>query len=313
MANLSREEQTAKNSSKSRYGYEKHQNQRLNVTGTPRTPGQEALEARKLARINALCHYLLVEDTTIAGILLPTIIQCIEYPDAHAARRCVRMCHRIIETVVSYQQYTELISRQLFTTIVKALVTEPKWMVGMEWDMISLVRDIYCRTSLGQYLQSGGLGASMQQPRSPSNPNEFVQNKIVSLPLEGGGILCTPSNIPRQILADLPGIGTTLVLDLDKEMCENLAGKIQKDLLRDLLRLAADNVKQRVGDKSIGGIFSRVEEEESVLNQKLRVSLVPALPEKLETYSHTMRNKVKVDCHSATDMVGGANLNGLFG
>ena len=318
LANISKEEQASKNPTKattrpkSVFGLN-DDFEKLNANGTRRNANQDALEARQLARINALCNYLIVEDSGIAGNLIPTIINCIGYPDAYSSRRCLKMSHRILETAVSYPQFTDLLARQLFSEIVKSLVTEPKWMVGMEWDMISLVRDIYCRISLGQWLLPGGQGASMQQSRDSSNTHMYEQSKAVSKPLQGGGILCYPSDIPRQILADLPGIGIHLIQKLDRSMSEKLAAKLQKDLLRDLLRLAADNLKQREGSTvNDDGLFSRADKEESVLNQKLRVALVPAIPEKLTTLSKTIKHEERLHRRSATDLIGGANLGALF-
>ena len=318
LANISKEEQASRNPSKSAnipksvFGLN-DSSVRLNANGTRCNANHDALEARQLARINALCHYLVVEDSGIANNLISSLIYCIDYPDGYSSRRCIKMLHRVLETAVSYPQFTELLARQLFSAIIKSIVTEPKWMVGMEWDMISLVRDIYCRMSLGQWLLPGGQGASMQQSRDPSNTQVFEQSKAVFKPLQGGGILCYPSDIPRQILVDLPNIGTHLVQELDKAMNQKLAAKLQKDTLRDLLRLAADNVKQREGNNDDDdSLFSRADKEESVLNQKLRVTLVPTIPEKLTTFSKAIKNEESLHRRSATDLIGGANLGALF-
>ena len=127
----------------------------LNADGTPRVPHQVYIDARKLLRINSLCHFMLLENEGIAGNLTLTLIQCLGYPDAYTCRRTVKLCHRILETVGWSTQYSHLIGQQMFTQVVKNVVTEPKWMVGVEWDMINVVRDIYCRLVLGQILQPG--------------------------------------------------------------------------------------------------------------------------------------------------------------
>ena len=33
----------------------------------------------------------------------------------------------------------------MFETCVAQIVREPRWMVGIEWDVLALARDLYCR------------------------------------------------------------------------------------------------------------------------------------------------------------------------
>ena len=127
-----------------------------NADGTKRTLVQLHLDARRLLRIDKLCHFLLLENEQVAGYLVLTLIQCLEYPDAFTCRRCTKIVHRVLETVAWVDRYTELLGHRLFAVAVKAIITEPKWMVGIEWDMINIIRDIYGRLVLGQYFLPGG-------------------------------------------------------------------------------------------------------------------------------------------------------------
>lgn len=102
----------------------------VNADGTKRTLVQLHLDARKMVRLNKLCHFLLLENEQIAGYLVLTLIQCLEYPDAYTCRRCTRIVHRVLETVAWVDRYTELLGYRLFSVAVKAIITEPKWMVG---------------------------------------------------------------------------------------------------------------------------------------------------------------------------------------
>lgn len=119
---------------------------------------QRHIDARFLNRIDKLCHFLLLENEQIAGYLVLTVIQCLEYPDAYTCRRCTRVVHRILETVAWVERYTEILGSRLFSVAIKTIVTEPKWAVGTEWDVINIVRDIYDRLVLGQYLLPGRFG-----------------------------------------------------------------------------------------------------------------------------------------------------------
>lgn len=100
-------------------------------------------------------------------------------------------------------------------------------MVGLEWDVINLVRDIYCRLVLGQILMPGGQGPGIQQLKDPLNPLQFEQAKTADRPLQGGGILVAPSDIPRQILAGLPGLDEISVRDLEEKMNTKRSAKDQ--------------------------------------------------------------------------------------
>lgn len=263
---------------------------RVNADGTPRGENEEAIEARKKIRIDAMCQFLLLENERIAYSVVTSIIQCLKYPDAYTCRRCTRICHRILETVSWDVRYTHLLGERMFSMAVEAIVTEPKWMVGIEWDMINLIRDIYCRLVLGQTLLSGGQGPAVQQSRVPLNPAAFEQSKNAGNPLLGGGVLCSPSGLPQQILAGLPGADVDAIASLDAEMTEKRTAKEQKEFIRDLLRVVAEQLKQRETGGS--GIFERAVKEESLLNQKRQSVAVPDLPEKLVTHSMAMKKEL---------------------
>ena len=105
--------------------------------------------------------------------------------------------------------------------------TEPKWMVGIEWDMINIIRDIYGRLVLGQYFLPGGQGPGLQQLRDPSRSStRFEQTKVVGTPLLGGGILTTPSDYPRRILMEM-GMSQDDVVALEKKLVEKRSAKEQ--------------------------------------------------------------------------------------
>jgi hypothetical protein len=184
----------------------------------------------------------------------------------------------------------------MFPTAIKNIVTEPKWMVGIEWDLINLIRDIYCRLVLGQVLQPGGQGPGLQQPEDPRAPNQYEQAKCANLPLQGGGVLTTPSNHPRQLLASLPGVGEMAVSNFEDDMRKKRSAKDQKDFLRDLLRIAAESslYMDHGNGRGQAGIFDRAVEGESLLNQKKigkAVAAVSDIPEKLVTHSMVMKRE----------------------
>lgn len=235
LANKARQDQALKmndpsvltSGPKTRVNYDEEKKP-INADGTPRSTNQEALEARILARIQIFSRFLLLDDEKIAGSFVVTMINCLEYPDQYTCRRAIRICHRICETAAHVDRYTTILGGTMFQTIVKAITTEPKWMVGVEWDLVALLRDIFCRLCLGQCLIPGGQGPGLQQPRDANNPALFEQGKNVNSPLLGGGILCRATDIPLQILAGLPGVGGRETVDkFCLEMMEHRAVKAQ--------------------------------------------------------------------------------------
>jgi len=265
----------------------------VNADGTPRSTYHLAIEARKNLRIRSLCHFLLLGHENIAGFLVLNVIECLAYPDAYTSRRCTRICHRILETVAWSDRYTRILGEQMFLTAVKAVVSEPKWMVGLELEMINLIRNIYCRLVLGQTLLPGGQGPGMQHVQD-STTSHFEQSKTVENPLLGGGILCVKSDLPREVLSGLPGINPQIVIELEQSLSQKLAAKDQKDSLCDLLRIAAENLKEsESGSYDQFGVLGRATASESLLNQTIRqkADAVPALPEKLVTHSMVMKQK----------------------
>ena len=266
----------------------------VNADGTPKQQNQTAIDARKLLRINRLCHFFLLEDEQIAGPFSLSIIHCLSYPDAYTVRRCTKICHRVLETVAWSPNYVPLIANQMFTVAVTNIVVEPKWMVGIEWDMINVVRDIYCRLVLGQALQPGGQGPGLQQVNDPNVSGQFEQAKTADDPLKGGGILVIPSNIPRQLLAGLPGIGEEAVKKFEDDLRRKRSAKDQKDFLRDLLRIAAENSQYLDKIRGDNGVFGRADLKESLLKQKAAAGVaVFDLPEKLVTQSMMKRKETK--------------------
>jgi exportin-5 len=317
LANIAKEEQALKKKDTSKLAMGPKTKlitgEMVNADGSRRGKFHEAIEARKLLRIKSLCHFLLLENEAIAGYLVLAVTDCLSYPDTYTCRRVTKICHRILETVAWYDHYTQLLGKQMFTAAVTAVVTEPKWMVGIEWETVNLIRDIYCRLVLGQGLLCGGQGPAMQQLMDSTN-TRFEQSKVADSPLQGGGVLCVPSDIPREILASLPGINANMVIELEKMLKRKRAAKDQKDALKDLLRLAADTLKQSEGGNGRGNLLGRADKSESLLHQKERdKDVVPQLPEKLVTHSMQAKQNADKNVKLAGEMENKNALGALFG
>lgn len=276
---------------------------RVNADGTPKNENQASIDARKLKRIMALNHFLFLENETVAGFLTLTVIQCLAYPDGYTCRRITRICHRVLETVSWHPRYTDLLGRRMLAAALKNVVMEPKWMVGVEWDMINVVRDIYCRLVLGQTLQPGGQGAAMQQnPVSTSPTLVYEQVKSADRPLQGGGILTTPTNLPHELLASLPGISVAMVQKLDVDLKNKRSPKDQKEIIRDFFRVAAEQWKENeqryaTSSETSGNgslhFLERAVSEESLLHSSFRKADVEDIPETLVVTTKAQRKQAR--------------------
>lgn len=249
----------------------------VNADGTKRITYQSELDARRLQRINSLNHFLFLENETIAGHLILTVIQSLSYPDAYTCRRLTRICHRILETVAWQPRYTNLLGHKMLACVIKNLITNPKWMVGVQWDVINVFRDIYCRLVLGQILQFGGQGAGLQQNIASSFGNVhssgYEQAKSAEKPLHGGGILTTSSTVPRQLLSSLPGISVAMINQMDKDLKTNRSVKGQRETIREFLRVSAENVNLSAFDRAL--------DEESLLHNANKTAIVEDIPRKV--------------------------------
>eukprot|EP00535_Pseudo-nitzschia_heimii_P013747 CAMPEP_0197199492 /NCGR_PEP_ID=MMETSP1423-20130617/33909_1 /TAXON_ID=476441 /ORGANISM="Pseudo-nitzschia heimii, Strain UNC1101" /LENGTH=1261 /DNA_ID=CAMNT_0042653349 /DNA_START=1042 /DNA_END=4828 /DNA_ORIENTATION=+ len=254
---------------------------KVNADGTPRKANQAALDARKVKRLHALNHFMLLEDETIAGFLTITVIQSLSYPDTYTCRRITRICHRILETVAWHPRYTDILGRRMLAAITKNIVTQPKWMVGAEWDVINVFRDVYCRLVLGQILQMGGQGPGLQQPPSSNRSSGAVyeQAKSAERPLQGGGVLTIPSDLPHQLLNTLDGVSIEMIQHLDHDLISKRSAKAQKDCICDFLRVAADGWKEKQHPNQ--NFFDQAIAEESLLHNSQKSAVVEDLPETL--------------------------------
>mmetsp|Transcript_56492 Transcript_56492/g.137113 ORF Transcript_56492/g.137113 Transcript_56492/m.137113 type:complete len:1521 (+) Transcript_56492:169-4731(+) len=286
LANITKEEESSKGAGKGPPGRLNLTGSKVNADGTPATANQKARDVRRLQRIQALDRFMFLENESIAGNITLSIVQCLEYPDTYTCRRLTKLSHRLLETVAWQPRYTELLGRRLLSVALRNIVTEPKWMVGVEWDVINVIRDIYNRLSLGMCLQYGGQGAALQQPAVATTPTIiYEQTKIVDKPLQGGGILTQPSDIPREVLATLPGITVDMIRQLDLDLKEKRSAKAQKETIKDFLLVAADQWKEN-DPNSRNSLSVLDRSEESLLHHGGRGKVdVIDIPEKLVTVS----------------------------
>jgi hypothetical protein len=71
----------------------------VNANGTPKLAHQEAVDSRKLLRINLVGRFLFLDNLEIASCLMQTFINMLSFPDAYTCRRILMLCHRLVEYV----------------------------------------------------------------------------------------------------------------------------------------------------------------------------------------------------------------------
>ena len=84
--------------------------------------------------------------------------------------------------------------------------------------------------------------------------------------------------------------------------------------MKDLLRLAADTLKESEGGNGRGNLLGRADKSESLLHQKERdKDVVPQLPEKLVTQSMQAKKHADIHANLAGEMENKNALGALFG
>jgi len=290
LANIAKEFDTAKRGGNAKpVVNSKHiANANVNADGTVRDGNSAISEARNVVRIDALASYLLTTDA-VAGPVVMTTIACLSYPDAHTCRRAIKISHRILETCASEVKY-EAIFAQMFEACIKNILMEQRWMAGCEWDLIALVRDIYCRLVMGQSLTPAGQGPGLQ---CACEVGIFQQPKSYGKPREGGGVLAKPSDAPRQLLSSCPGKSPLLVMEFEKQLNAKRSAKDQKNTFRDFLLVSSELIKKNEGAGVDNGVFGRKDAGEQSVLQRQTKSDIEQNPEGAQGVSASARKRAK--------------------
>jgi muramoyltetrapeptide carboxypeptidase LdcA involved in peptidoglycan recycling len=108
--------------------------------------------------------------------------------------------------------------------------------------------------------------------------------------------------LPHQLLTSLPGISVAMIQQMDQDLMAKRSAKAQKDIIRDFLRVAADEWKENEYSNQGNGINSnnggslsildRAVAEESLLHKSNKVAVVEDIPEKLVLSNRKSRAEI---------------------
>ncbi|CAM9612433.1 unnamed protein product [Chrysoparadoxa australica] len=227
-------------------------------------PAKERLRADASARQK----FMVLEMDEVSYPLLMVTVGAFCWPDAYTCRRAIKIATTIVDFVWKVPKFSSAIGSDLFGAAVLGLVTEPKWMVGLEYEVLALVREIYLRLVIGM------------DPSINSSP-------------KGGPPAPTPvTDLPRQVLLSLPGVHPENVAALEVVLQKTGQGsaKSHKDALADLLRTAAEYADLT----SQAGGEGKARVEESLLQKKKSLAIMD-LPTKLSARSTKLKQRNEAD------------------
>ena len=206
-----------------------------------RTAGAAADAAAKRDKADALAHFLFLGDPAVAYPLAGVVNAALLWPDGQACTRALSLAHRMVGVCAGQPHYEPLLGTHLMHAAVFALVSSPKWLEGLEWDVLNLARDLYCLFAIGLasdklcYAVASTRGAAGGRAETPPDPAveaaaEAALRRQLS-PVAGR---------PRAVLLSVGGVSAEAVSVLDRALvvtCTDTKG--QKEALRELLLLAS--------------------------------------------------------------------------
>lgn len=155
-----------------------------------------------------LSKLLLFQDETITTAVLDAVFGLFSVPDAHTARRAVKLAMHIHHLTYNDARFFTPFGQQAVQTALEVLLKQPKWAKGMEWDYVGLLQVIYSSYVLG----------IVDEPHVPST--ERVQR----------------SDLPRHVFLQLPGVDERRVVQMEQTMSKAKGSKERRDAIMDVLR-----------------------------------------------------------------------------
>jgi exportin-5 len=182
--------------------------------------------------------------------LAGTVTAALLWPDGAQCRKAITLAHRMVGCTFSEPLYEPLLGSHLMHAAVYALVTEPRWLAGLEWDLLNLARDLYCLLAVGlapdklTFAVASAQGAANAAAHGAHGAHGHGGGSASPVGGLAGGIpahhFAAVAGRPRAVLLRLPGVGPAQVAALDAALSTATDAKAQKDALRDLLRAASD-------------------------------------------------------------------------
>uniref|UniRef100_M4BBG1 Uncharacterized protein n=1 Tax=Hyaloperonospora arabidopsidis (strain Emoy2) TaxID=559515 RepID=M4BBG1_HYAAE len=167
-----------------------------------------------------LRDYILTHSPSLPFAIGAILIQVICWKDTLSCRKAVALGEKLVNVLHDDRKYHALLGRGIFSAALQGILTEHVGHVkedGLKWEIINLVRNIYCRLALGLTPVDECKGID------PCNQ-----------PLRPASSLCAA---PREILLSLPDVVSAQVDALDTLLREKHSMKTQKNAFKELLEM----------------------------------------------------------------------------
>ncbi|RHY77847.1 hypothetical protein DYB34_007887 [Aphanomyces astaci] len=163
-----------------------------------------------------LREFILSSDALTRQIVA-VLVGVVGYTDTLSCRRATNLLDRLVSALAGQtQQFHQLLGKDVFTAALCALLAHFHDVDdGFKWELINLLRNIYCRVTLGLLPVDECKGIDpLHQPVKPDSDLCFA---------------------PRQIVASLHGVQPDDVAALEQSLRTHHSTKTQKNYLKEFL------------------------------------------------------------------------------
>ncbi|GLE11654.1 hypothetical protein PINS_up024203 [Pythium insidiosum] len=166
-----------------------------------------------------LRDFILIQRPALCQLVGALLVQIIGWKDSTSCRRATGLAEKMVNILHVDARFNDLLGREFFTAALRALLYEEEGQAkedGLKWELINLVRNIYCRLRLGLVPVEECKGFDpCNQPQRPD------------------ALLCAA---PREILLSLPDVVPQAVEALDAYLRDKHSLKSQKNAFKEFSR-----------------------------------------------------------------------------
>jgi exportin-5 len=173
-----------------------------------------------VAKDKQLRDFLLFQSSSprVMTAMSMVLMGILNWKDTLSSRRAANLLDRFVSLSYHQIQFQTLFGKDIFTASLHALLQHFHDVDdGLKWELINLLRNIYCRITLGLLPVDECKGIDpLNQPLKP--PREV-------------------SSWPRQIFLQLAGVVPAQIADLEHQLRHHPSLKIQKNLIKEFLEV----------------------------------------------------------------------------
>lgn len=153
-----------------------------------------------------------------------SVLSSLQQSPYHSTPAACSLSSSYIQSSPHYQRIIEFLSQDVFSIGCYILLRNASWSVGLEWEIISLLSQIYWFITLGQ--------KNDETTSSAVNPSTSSSIGFISAPKTANTSI---SIAPRQILLRLPCVTTQMIEQLEFNLLSSHNKKQRREIFRDLL------------------------------------------------------------------------------